>query len=193
MSLDNQWRTTFFDVVQQPEYAARLKEASLRNANSQWTQTLTDAVVAVCQARDCTAAAKGHPLEFLPESRSEYLSIDVIGFEISDQRWPFPTVAIELENSQKDDRIAYSLWKVLCLRARLRIVFCYRPSPDAGPDLIKFLDAHVLGSMRIEDRLNLQGDTIVVMGYRNKSDTFPYGFFKWWKLDINTGRFEIIR
>ena len=193
MSLDNQWRTTFFDVVQQPEYAARLKEASLRNANSQWTQTLTDAVVTVCQVRDCTAAAKGHPLQFLPESRSEYLGIDVIGLKISDQRWSFPTVAIELENSQKDDRIAYSLWKVLCLRAKLRIVFCYRPSPDAGPDLIRFLDTHVLDAMRIEDRLNLQGDTLVVMGYRNKSDTFPYGFFKWWKLDINTGRFEIIR
>jgi len=193
MLLDTQWRSAFFNVVQRPEYAARLKDASLRNANSQWTQMLTDAVVTVCQAQGWIAAAKGHPSQFLPESRSEYLGIDVIGFESDDQRWSFPIVAIELENSKKDDRVAYSLWKVLCLRARLRIVFCYRPSPDAGPDLIRFLDANVLGSMRIEDRLNLEGDTLVVMGYRNKSDTFPYGFFKWWKLDQNIGRFETIR
>jgi hypothetical protein len=193
MSLDTHWRSAFFDVVQQPEYAIRLKEASLRNANSQWTQTLTDAVVAVCQAQDWIAAAKGHPLQFLPEARSEYLGIDVIGFERNDHRWLFPIAAIELENSQKNDRIAYSLWKVLCLRAKLRMVFCYRPSPDAGTDLIRFLDTDVLYSMRIEDRLNLEGDTLVVMGYRNKSDTFPYGFFKWWKLDSNIGRFGIFR
>ena len=33
---------------------------------------------------------------------------------------------IELENSSREDMIAYSLWKVLCVRADLRVVFCYR-------------------------------------------------------------------
>ncbi len=64
---------------------------------------------------------------------------------------------------------------------------------ESRPDLIRFLDTNGLGSMKIEDRVNLQGDTILVMGYRNKSDTFPYGFFKWWKLDPNIGKFETIR
>jgi hypothetical protein len=192
MSLDIQWRTAFFEVVQQPEYAARLKEASLKNAYARWTQTLTDGVVTVCRSLGWSAAAKGHRLQFLPESRSEYLGIDVIGFEKGDRRWSFPCIAIELENSQRDDRIAYSLWKVLCLRARLRIVFCYRPISEAGPDLVHFLDDTIIGSMKIEDRVSLQGDTIVVMGYRNKAETFPYGFFKWWKLDRNIGKFDTL-
>jgi len=193
MSLDTEWRTTFFDVVKRAEYSARLKDASQRNANGLWTKTLTDAVVTVCQSQDWIAAAKGHPLQFFPESRSEYLGIDVIGFENGEKRWSFPKAAIELENSQRDDRIAYSLWKVLCLRAELRIVFCYRPTPDAGPPLVQLLNDNVLSSIKIEDRVSLKGDTLVVMGYRNKSDTFPYGFFKWWKLDRNTGKFETIR
>jgi hypothetical protein len=192
MSLDNQWRTTFFEVVQQPGYAARLKDASLKNAYAQWTQTLTDVVVTVCHSLAWIAAAKGHQLQSLPESRSEYLGIDVIGFEKDERRWTFPCVAIELENSQKDDRIAYSLWKVLCLRTRLRIVYCYRPASEAGPDLVRFLDDTVLGSMKIEDRMSLQGETVVVMGYRSKTETFPYGFFKWWKLDRNIGKFSTL-
>lgn len=42
---------------------------------------------------------------------------------------------MELENSRDSERIAYSLWKVLCVRAELRIVFCYRslpPGPGSG-------------------------------------------------------------
>jgi hypothetical protein len=154
---------------------------------------MTRVVVTVCQNQNLIAAAKGYAMQSLPEVRSEYLGIDVVGFQRDGQRWSFPIVAIELENSQKDDRIAYSLWKVLCLRIALRMVFCYRPSPEAGPDLIKFLNADVLGSMKVEERFNLEGDTIVVMGYRNKSETFPYGFFRWWKLDKNIGRLEILR
>jgi len=193
MNLPIQFRSAFFDVVQQPEYAASLKDASIRKAKREWTQTMTSVVVAVCQSQNWIAAAKGYAMQSLPEARSEYLGIDVIGFERDSQRWSFPIVAIELENSQNDNRIAYSLWKVLCLRTKLRMVFCYRPSPEAGPDLIRFLNTDVLDSMKMEERLNLDGNTIVVMGYRNKSDTFPYGFFRWWILDTNIGKFETLR
>jgi hypothetical protein len=193
MSLADQWRTSFFDIVQRSEYAGQLKNASLRNANIRGTQTLTDVVVTVCESQGYIAAAKGHKLLLLPESRSEYLGIDVIGFEKSMRYWSFPIVAVELENSRNDDRVGYSLWKVLSLHAKLRIVFCYRPSPDFGPNLVNSLENGIVDSLGIHDRLALDGETLVVMGYRNKSETFPYGFFKWWKLELNTGKFETIR
>ena len=100
MLLDTQWRSAFFNVVQRPEYAARLKDASLRNANSQWTQMLTDAVVTVCQAQGWIAAAKGHPSQFLPESRSEYLGIDV-AFRVSrpTRIWAFPVETVSQSES----------------------------------------------------------------------------------------------
>jgi hypothetical protein len=34
------------------------------------------------------------------------------------------------------------------------------------------------------------GETIVVVGSRNDSETFPYGFFQMWKLNSNTARLE---
>jgi hypothetical protein len=36
----------------------------------------------------------------------------------------------------------------------------------------------------------LEGETLVVVGSRNDSATFPFGFFQTWKLNSNTGRFE---
>jgi hypothetical protein len=56
--------------------------------------------------------ASGELPEALPESRHEYLALDVMAFAPGEQRWRFPVAVMELENSQAEDRIAYSLWKV---------------------------------------------------------------------------------
>ena len=53
----------------------------------------------------------------------EYLALDVVAFEpAGDRRWRFPIAAVELENSTEHDRVAYSLWKVLCTRASHRVL-----------------------------------------------------------------------
>ena len=193
MSLGAEWKQRFFDIVQRQRYALPLQEASLTSRHKRWTEILTAVAVQVCEAAAWQAAAKGHRLEFLPKPGSEYLGIDVMAFEDSGERWSFPIAAIELENSRKDDRVGYSLWKVLCIRTQLRMVFCYRTSKDAGSALVTYLNEHVVNSLGIENRTNMTGETIVVMGYRNKAETFPYGFFRWWKLDTNVGRFELFR
>jgi len=191
MSLVESWKKQFFATIQTSELADALKEASIQGQMKKWTTVLTSVVVAACEQRNWFAAAKGHKPEFLPEARFEYLGIDVMGFEHSGKSWPFPIAAFELENSQSDDRIAYSLWKVLNLRTLLRIVFCYRPAPEAGPQLIKSLEESVMRSIGIDDRMKIGGETLVVVGYRNNAETFPYGFFKWWLLNKNIGQFEL--
>jgi len=103
--------------------------------------------------------------------------------------WPFPAAVFELENSRRDDKVAYSLWKVLCVRARLRVVFCYRRDVGAGSALVRYLADAVVGSLPIEERANLVGETLLIVGSRAEESTFPYGFFKDWVLDKNTGRF----
>ena len=97
---------------------------------------------------------------------------------------------MELENSRKDDRIAYSLWKVLCVRSALRVVFCYRSSPSLSAKLIRFLQDEIIRPLDIETRAHLDGETLVIVGGRSEAATFPYGFFKWWRLEKNTGVFE---
>ena len=76
-------------------------------------------------------------------SRSEYLALDAVAFEATQKaplsRWPFPVAVFELENSRQDAKVTYSLWKVLCVRAPLRVVFCYRRDVSAGSALVRHL------------------------------------------------------
>ncbi len=188
-----QWREAFWRTVRQHENADPLREAALAARLGDWTTQLTSIVVATCDALGWRASAKGHPLEELPISRSEYLALDVMAFAPGEQRWRFPTASFELENSLDDERIAYSLWKVLCVRADLRVVFCYRQRAEAGPALVRLLADEVVGAMDLQSRTELGGDTLVVVGSRSGADAFPYGFFKWWQLEMNTARFELMR
>lgn len=191
MFLEEEWKSDFFEIVKSNQFATKLKETAINGQLKEWTEVLTKVVVKVCDKRKWLMAAKGFKLDFLPEARSEYLGIDVIAFENIKAMWPFPVAAIELENSRNDNRIAYPFWKVLNLRTSLRIVFCYRSLIEKGPPLIRYLNNSVIGSMGINERMKIDGETIVVIGYRNKMETFPYGFFKWWKLNLNIGKFEL--
>lgn len=188
-SIDEQWRAAFLQTVQQHERATPLKEAALDGRLGAWTKELTAVVVSTCQSLGWQASAKGHRLELLPVTGSEYLGIDVMAFAKGKTRWRFPVAVIELENSQTDDRVAYSLWKVLCLRADLRIVFCYRRSLAKGSALIRSLREEAIEAMGLAGRMKLEGETLVVIGSYDSSSTFPYGFFKWLRLDNNTGTF----
>jgi hypothetical protein len=193
VDLSVKWQAVFWNTVQQRENAAALREAAIAGRLGEWTQTLTGVVVSACESLGWQASAKWHFLELLPLPRSEYLALDVMAFPAGGaQRWQFPVAVFELENSRADDRIAYSLWKVLCVRTELRLVFCYRHSPKEGAPLVRFLQDQVLRAMPLADRVALGGETLVVVGSRDESDLFPYGFFRWWRLDVNIGAFEAV-
>ncbi|GAB4443753.1 MAG: hypothetical protein Kow0031_26040 [Anaerolineae bacterium] len=191
-TLSEQWRSAFFETIRQHEHAAALQAASRRGQLGQWTTLLTDVVVAACQSLSWRASAKGHKLELLPVPRHEYLSQDVMAFTTGDKRWRFPVAVMELENRRELDFIAYSLWKVLCVRADLRVVYCYRQHHEDVTALVRFLEADVVGSMQLGRRVDLTGETLLVVGNRAEVEVFPYGFFKWWVLEKNTGRFKLI-
>lgn len=186
------WRAAFLQTVQRHETATPLKDAALEERLGDWTKALTAVVVTTCQAMGWRASAKGHQLKLLPVPRGEYLGLDVVAFTESGKRWRFPVAVMELENSGDDDRIAYSLWKVLCVRTALRVLYCYRNGSEEGPALVRFLRDDVVRSMDIAERMGLEGETLIVVGSRSDSTTFPYGFFKWWELELNTGTFRLV-
>src|SRR5260370_19285055 len=141
------------ETVQRHESSALLREVSIRGQLGKWTTALTGVVRSTCEATGWKAAAKGNRSHLLPVSGEEYLALDVVAFEpVGDHRWRFPVAVIELENSRTDDRVAYSLWKVLCTRADLRIVFCYRKDVAEGISLVKHLSEQVVASMGIRER-----------------------------------------
>lgn len=185
------WASQFYaSLGDDRPIADALREASLRSDLAKWTSTLTSVVVRSFELMGWAAAGKGHRCSVLPVKRNEYLSQDVMAFSAAGTGWRFPAAVCELENAVDADLVAYSLWKVLCVRCRLRVVFCYRPDPSEGPAFVSSLGSGVVDAMPIAERAALDGETLVVVGSRSESSTFPYGFFQAWKLNSNTGRFE---
>lgn len=189
------WRDSFDNCVQQPEAAERLKTASLQSDLKTWTSESTAAVVRSCEAIGWVAAAKGSRCRRLPKVGQEFLGMDVMAFPsdaVSSPRWPLPLAVFELENSGSDDRVAYSLWKVLCMQAQLRVVFAYRPDWDQGRALVMSACDDVIGALRPEQRSAIDADVVMVVGSRGEGETFPWGYFKFWSLSQTLGRFEKI-
>jgi hypothetical protein len=186
----DRWREALFRVLERPESGTPLKEAAVSGALKDWTKHLTAAVVAACDAIGWRPAAKGYRGKVLPVARNEYLSLDVVAFSESQARWPFPIAVFELENSPADDPVSYSLWKVLFTRATARFVFAYRRDVEEGTALVDCLAQSVIGTLSIADRIAIGGETNLIVGNRGGAETFPFGYFRTWGLDTNTGRFE---
>jgi hypothetical protein len=186
------WRSAFADRLGQQSIADRLKAASLAEDLRTWTNELTTAVVQSCERVGWLAAAKWNPCRRLPKGGQEYLGVDVMAFPSAADvtcRWPMPLAAFELENARRDDRVAYSLWKVLCIRTALRVVFAYRPDWERSRQLVSAVERDVIGGLDPEQRISLDGQTVLVVGNRGEGETFPWGYFKFWMLDANLGRF----
>lgn len=187
----DRWITAFFAAIMSDrDVGDSLRGAAIASDLGRWTELLTTVVASSLVAIGLVPAAKGFPGRALPVSRQEYLGLDFMGFEAGDVRWRMPVVVGELENSRNDDLVEYSLWKVLAVRCSLRLVFCYRGDGHAVPSLVLGLAKRVVGALSIAERSNLVGDTLVIVGSKSESTTFPYGFFEVWRLNANIGLFE---
>ena len=186
------WLAAFTDRLQPREVAEPLREAATAGNLGEWTRLLTDAVVASCKQLGWPAAAKGHKLNLLPQPGQEYLGIDVMAFRPgtgeSGPTWPFPLAVFELENQR--ERAVYSLWKVICVRAELRVVFAYRNDWQQVTELVQSIKREVIDGYSIEQRRTLDDRTLLITGSRGEGETFPYGYFKVWRLNPNIGAFE---
>lgn len=193
MSFDtSKWAKSFYRLVENDTTTSNsLRIASVERDYARWTEALTSLVAQSLSDIGCSIAAKQHPCHVQPVVRQEYLSLDLMAFFNSESHWSFPIAVVELENSQQDDIVAYALWKVLCIRDSLRVVFCYRGDRTLVPKLIRSLEKDVVSSLPISVRKQLNRDTLVFVGSRSESETYPYGFFQAWRLNTNVGKFEI--
>lgn len=186
------WIAVFSEVLRPPNLAEPLRKAASTGSLGEWTRLLTAAVVASCKQLGWPAAAKGHKLDLLPKPGQEYLGIDVMAFPPgvgeSGPTWPFPLAVFELENVK--ERAAYSLWKVICVRAELRVVFAYRNDWAQVQELVQSLKREVIDGYSIEQRQTLDDRTLLITGSRGEGETFPHGYFKVWRLNPNIGAFE---
>ena len=91
--------------------AAELRQASLAEDLAGWTEALTGLVAQSLRGLGLEVAAKGHRCTALPVERQEYLALDVTAFSEAGSAWRFPVAVCELENSARDEVVAYALWK----------------------------------------------------------------------------------
>ena len=104
----------------------------------EWTQFLREVMEGIGSEMDCHVVKR--------QSRTsndsyEYLNIDAMFIDNTEYDLaeegnakydPFvlPRVVIELENNSDCQRISYCLWKILCVRSRIRVLICYQKNRD---------------------------------------------------------------
>lgn len=180
------WYEAFRRQVRRNPWADGLREAALAGTLEEWTELLTAVVAKTCEELGFQVAARRHNSRILPVSRQEYLGLDVLAFPKGDApRWVKPVMAFELENSPKEEVIAYALWKVCMVRVAGGGVFCYRREPDQVGEILPTL-AEVVRALAPDT------DLMVVVGTRSRAEDFPDGFFRAYRWDVNYNRFRLM-
>ncbi len=190
--ISRQWRSVFTGCMDQPEHAESLQNAIQAGSLDDWTSTISALIIETCYKMKWYASGKGHRTRMLPIYRSTYLDVDVMAFAERAKKWQFPIAVFELEEQPQPDRIAYNLWKLFCIQARFRALFCYQPSPKDAPQLMHYLTKELVHALPAAEKVSMEEDTLVIIGTEGPEDTFPMGYFSWWQLDRECQRFRMV-
>jgi len=181
------WYTAFWHQVRKNPWADGLREAALRGRLGEWTKLLTEVAARTCQALGLQVAARGQAPPALPVPRQEYLGVDLLAFPAAERpAWRKPVLALELENREEPEAIAYALWKVCAVRVEWGGVFCYRREPTAVGELLRVLSDGVMRPMEPEH------DVLLVVGTRSRAEDFPDGFFRPYGWDRDFRQFRAL-
>ena len=182
------WYRTFRREVRGAQWADPLRDAALNHRLGAWTRHLTGAVVSACRAMGWTVVGRGHLAEVLPVVKQEYLALDVMAFPGGPRMpWPRPVAVFELENQEREEIIAYALWKVSLIHCPLKGLFCYRHRTEETGELLRALSAQVLAGTGVEGE-----EVVLVVGTRSRAEDFPDGFFKPYRWDGNLRQFRLL-
>lgn len=121
----------------------------------------------------------------------EYLNIDGLFIDNDayasvldrDNRDPYvlPSIAVELENSLSIDKIAYCLWKIMCIRTPIKILICYQSNAKNVAQLKNYLEDIMLKGNLTK---GYKAEVIVIIGNENIPDEKTewkdyYSVFEW--------------
>ena len=187
-----QFKNIFHRQLESLDAGMHLKDAALSRDMGGWTMALTNLIAECCLELNWRCCARWNPGDVLPQRQKEYFTLDVTAFESGRNGWQFPIATMELENMASKRKIAYCLWKLMAVASNFRCLFCYREREEQRDDLLDYLRAELVESLQVGERQRIQGETYICIGTRDDATYFPYGFFRWWSLNLNTTRFEVI-
>jgi len=165
------------------------EEPSKKNLGGRdWTEFMRGIMDRVAEKMNCLVV-RLRPGD--KESSGEYLNIDVLFIDNAEydlnkeSKWdPFvlPRAAVELENRYNRNKIAYCLWKLLCIRVPISVLVCCQPGARIRnvPNLKQHLE-HVVwqGSLM----KGTDGDLLIIIGDGSVAREAPWGeyftVFEW--------------
>lgn len=192
LALEAQFCAAFHTAVREQASSTALQAAAIERRMAAWTEVMTNVVVATCREMNWVCCAKWNPNKALPQVQKEYLTLDVTAFPSSRTGWQLPIAAMELENNASKAKIAYCLWKICAVSVQFRCLFCYRETAEEYAALLAYLRDTVLRAFSSQERASLHGPLLLCVGTRADASSFPHGFFRWWRINLNTCSFEVI-
>ena len=157
----------------------------------QWTEFMGKVLDIVGEKMNCYVARSR--LSSKKEVSHEYMDIDAFFIDnrdydlLSDDEDPLtlPSAIVELENSYDNDKIAYCLWKLACIRSPIRVLICYQKGKEAIASLVRRLEDVIWqgGLLKCDssDLLLIVGDGTKGEGYdwRDYFSIFDWRNDKW--------------
>lgn len=175
----------YFTKVMESKYRKQPKDKGWTDA--QWTEFMKGVMDSVGKKMNCYVA------RLRPGNKDfsgEYLNIDAVFIDNAEYdlvrsggKWdPFvlPRAVVELENSYDIGRISYALWKILCIRAPIRVLICYQKSADKIASLKQRLETVIWQGSLMK---GTDGDLLIIIGDDSAEAKMPleeyFSVFEW--------------
>jgi hypothetical protein len=171
-----QWIEAFIGSLSEPTNLDRANDKGCYNSDLLWTEFMVKRVMKDTMAKelDCRVTCRDQNDK---KNSGEYLNIDAMFFNERDYTLEYeksgtdydprvlPAAVIEHENEGSgEDKIAHCLWKLLCIRSKLRVLICYHKDIDG---IREFLENTIRNGKLAE---GLTGELLVVIGDSSRND-----------------------
>lgn len=186
-----EWLSRFFEAIDD----IYEKRDTIKSdwTNSKWTTFLGEVLDKVADKMNCYVQQRRPDNK---DESGEYLNIDglfvdndaydSIPYKYNKDPLVLPRVAVELENDPSRDKIAYCLWKTMCIRTPIKVLICYQSNAENVALLKAYLEK-VMGNLMNET----DADVIIIIGNESAGENAVwkdyYTAFEWQK-----DRFETI-
>lgn len=192
-----QWAEAFAEVLYELRDLAN--DESYNQTGGKWTEFIVQKVIneRMSEKADCQVVSLLSKDSEKKEESGEYLNMDAM-FIANDayKKWKglpdydppvIPIAVVEHENAGTGtfEKIQYCLWKILCLRADVRVLICYQFGAKKIEELRELLENTVKNNKLAE---GMNGELLLVIGdqakdkilWKDRSDISDYfSIFQW--------------
>ena len=152
-----------------------LEDESYVDSDAEWTEFMMKVMRKMGQEIGCHIAGKNSEVK---KYSGEYLNIDAMFIDNSaydDWLYPedwdppvLPSAVVELENQYDIKWITYCLWKILCIRAEMRVLICYQSNTEKVESLRKYLEETIRNRNLMKD---VKGELLVIIGNSSQENS----------------------